>query len=219
MTSTPLTPPAIKALKGERRLVALTSYSAPMAEILDEHVDIILVGDSMGMVLYGMESTLGVTPKMIAEHGRAVVNRTKNACVIADLPFGSYQQSKEQAFETAAMIMQTSGAAAVKLEGGAEMAETIAFLSERAIPVMAHIGLMPQHVHSHGVPTIGIGAGVHCDGQILVTEDMLGMFEKNAKFVKQYARLSHIIESAVKDYAEEVRTATYPDDSHSFGRR
>jgi len=155
----------------------------------------------------------------------------------------------------------------VKLEGGAEMAETIAFLSERAIPVMAHIGLMPQHVHSHGgyryqgrteeerskiisdsklvakagafailmecmdqklaaeitatidVPTIGIGAGVHCDGQILVTEDMLGMFEKNAKFVKQYARLSHIIESAVKDYAEEVRTATYPDDSHSFGRR
>lgn len=266
MASPQLTPPAITASKGERRLVALTSYSAPMAALLDEHVDIILVGDSMGMVLYGMESTLGVTPQMIAEHGRAVVNRTKHACVVADLPFGSYQKSKEQAFETAAMIMQISGASAVKLEGGAEMAETIAFLSERAIPVMAHIGLMPQHVHSHGgyryqgrtemerakikldaktvakagafavlmecmdqtlageitasidVPTIGIGAGVDCDGQILVTEDMLGMFEKNAKFVKQYAQLNEVITSAVKDYANDVRGASYPDESHSFGK-
>ena len=265
MTSAPLTPPALTALKGERRLVALTAYTAPMAEMLDEHVDILLVGDSMGMVLYGMESTLGVTPQMIAEHSRAVVSRTKHACVVADLPFGSYQQSKEQAYETAAMIMQHSGAAAVKLEGGAEMAETIAFLSERAIPVMAHIGLMPQHVHSHGgyryqgrteaertkimtdakavseagafavimecmdkalaanitatlnIPTIGIGAGAACDGQILVTEDMLGYFEKNAKFVKHYAQLRSTITRAVKDYADEVRDGSYPEDKHSFG--
>ena len=140
----------ITSRKGETPIVVLTAYTAPVARILDEHVDILLVGDSLGMVVYGMENTLAVTLDMMIAHGKAVVRSSKRALVVVDMPFGSYQASKEQAFTSAARIMVETGASAVKLEGGAEMADTIHYLVERGIPVMGHVGLMPQHVHALG---------------------------------------------------------------------
>lgn len=254
--------------KGQAPLVCLTSYTAPVARIADRHADLILVGDSLGMVLYGMDSTLPVTLDMMANHGRAVVSATERAFVVVDMPFGSYQQSAAQAFQSAALIMKETGATAVKLEGGAEMAETVAFLTCRGIPVMGHIGLQPQSVHAAGgyrvmgrdnkewqkikndaravanagafgivlecldpdlaleitedlpIPTIGIGASAACDGQILVTEDMLGLSgHKVPKFVKQYANLSKNIEEALFNYSCDVKARNFPEKVHTYEKR
>ncbi len=249
----------IQQKKGQEPIVVLTAYSAPMAALLDPHVDMLLVGDSLGMVLYGMDSTLGVSVDLMIAHAKAVVSASESAFVIVDMPFGSYQLSPEQAFENAARIMKETGCAAVKLEGGVEMAETVRFLTERGIPVMAHTGLKPQHVHTTGgyryqgktdeekaalledamagqeagafamllecvendvaaeltrkltIPTIGIGAGAGCDGQVLVTEDMLGLFERTPKFVKTYGNMKEMIEQAVVDYAQDVRDGVFPE--------
>tara|TARA_A100000171_G_C2115134_1_gene137387 strand:+ start:380 stop:1225 length:846 start_codon:yes stop_codon:yes gene_type:complete len=258
--------PQLRARKGLEPIVCLTAYTTPMAQRLDEHCDLLLVGDSLGMVVYGMESTLAVTVDMMVNHGKAVMRGSQSACVVVDLPFGSYQGSKEQAFQTASHILAETGCAAVKLEGGAEMAETIEFLNARGVPVMAHIGLMPQQVNTMGgfksqgrgddaaqkmitdakavaragafcvvvegtvegvarqitetidIPTIGIGASVACDGQVLVTEDILGLFSDfTPKFVKRYANLGDSVSEAVGKYAEEVRTRKFPSDEHCFG--
>ncbi|WP_419901291.1 3-methyl-2-oxobutanoate hydroxymethyltransferase [Kiloniella sp.] len=247
--------PQIMRLKGQRPIVSLTAYTAPLAGLLDEHVDFLLVGDSMGMVLYGLPSTLGVTLEMMIAHGAAVVRGSEKACVIVDMPFGSYQASPAQAFENAARVMSETGCAGVKLEGGQEMAETITFLVERGVPVLAHVGLLPQHSNRVGgfltqrdeekiladaravadagafatviectepaisrlitdeiaIPTIGIGAGVDCDGQILVTEDMIGQGTGYVpSFVKRYAEVHEDITKAAHNYAEDVRNRRFP---------
>jgi 3-methyl-2-oxobutanoate hydroxymethyltransferase len=251
-------------MKGGDPVVCLTAYTTPMAQLLDPYVDLMLVGDSLGMVLYGMDNTLAVTLDMMIAHGAAVARGAKRACVVVDLPFGSYQESPGVAFRSAARVLAETGAAAVKLEGGAEMAETIAFLTSRGIPVMGHIGLTPQSVHTLGgfaarggndpeaarivaaavaeagafclvveatlepiareitaqarVPTIGIGASPDCDGQILVTEDALGLFAGFLpKFVKRYAELGDEISVAVAAYAADVRARRFPATEHCFG--
>jgi len=252
-------------LKGVRPVVSLTAYTAPMAARLDPHVDFLLVGDSLAMVLYGMESTIGISLDVMIEHTKAVMRGSQKAMVILDMPFGSFEQSKEQAFQNAARILRETGCAAVKLEGGAAMAETIKFLVERNIPVMAHIGLRPQAVHVMGgyrtqgrnpeehdqmiedafaiqaagafavvlegvaeplaaeitekldIITIGIGASAECDGQILVVEDMLGYFPNNAKFVKRYAEVGATIDSAVQQYADDVKARAFPAPEHTYG--
>ncbi|MBB1250667.1 3-methyl-2-oxobutanoate hydroxymethyltransferase [Rhizobium sp. G21] len=256
---------SIQALKGVRPVVCLTAYTAPIAKLLDPHCDLLLVGDSLGMVVYGMESTVSVTVEMMIAHGQAVMRASKEACVVVDLPFGSYQESKEQAFRTAARIMKETGASAVKLEGGEEMAETVAFLSSRGIPVMGHVGLMPQLVNATGgyrslgrsdaeaekirrdagaiddagafsmviegtiepvareisaglkAVTIGIGASAACDGQVLVSDDMLGVFTTfKPRFVKHFANLAPEISAAAAAYAEEVKARTFPGEDHTF---
>lgn len=262
-----VTVPSLAQMKGKRKIVVLTAYTAPFASILDPHVDVLLVGDSLGMVLYGMESTIPVSLEMMALHGRTVVNASSRAMVIVDMPFGSYQASKEEAFNACAYIMKETGAAAVKLEGGEELADTVSFLAKRGIPVMAHIGLKPQHVHVMGgyryqgrteeeqktilreaqafehtgafalllegmdsaaaanvtgqvnIPTIGIGAGAGCDGQVLVTEDMVGMFASTPRFVKQFGDLRGELEKAVKAYADEVRGESFPTAEHGYGEK
>ena len=257
-------PPEIRARKGSAPLVVLTAYTTPVARLVDPHCDIALVGDSVGMVLHGMPSTLGVTMEMMILHGRAVVKGLSRAMAVIDMPFGSYEESPQQAYRNAARLMAETGAPAVKLEGGAHMAETIAFLTRRGVPVMAHIGLTPQAVNTLGgykvvgregeaeavmadaraveaagafsvvlekvpmglaaritqsltIPTIGIGAGVHCDGQVLVVDDMLGLFtEFRPKFVKRYAELGKTADEAIAAYAAEVRGRQFPGDEHSF---
>lgn len=255
----------IAAHKNATPLVCLTAYTAPMARLLDPHVDLLLVGDSLGMVVYGMENTLGVTLDMMIAHGRAVTRSSQHGCVVVDMPFGSYEESPQQAFAAAARVMRETGANGVKLEGGQEMAETIRFLTRRGVPVLAHIGLTPQSVQAMGgyrtqgrdsgdveriradaqavtqagafavvvegvvenlarqvtddiaIPTIGIGASPVCDGQILVSEDMLGLFgEFQPKFVKRYAELGRETDRAVASYAEEVRARRFPDENHVF---
>ena len=258
----------ISERKGKEPIVILTAYTAPMARLLDPHVDCLMVGDSLGMVVYGMETTLGVTLEMMIAHGKAVVSASQSAMVVVDMPFGSYQESPAQAFRNAARIMAETGAQAVKLEGGIIMAPTIAFLVERGIPVMGHVGLMPQSVNGLGgfraqgktqaemeqiladaiavaeagafsmvvegtyesvarqvtervtIPTIGIGASPACDGQVLVTEDLLGLTGGQApKFVKKYAELDRIVGGAVKSYAEEVRARTFPSAEQCYGSK
>ncbi|CUA97744.1 3-methyl-2-oxobutanoate hydroxymethyltransferase [Pannonibacter indicus] len=259
-----LTPPEIKARKGGTPLVCLTAYTTPVARIADTACDVVLVGDSVGMVLHGLPSTLGVTMEMMVLHGQAVRRGVEKALLVIDMPFGSYEESPEQAFRNAARLMRETGAGAVKLEGGETMAETIAFLTRRGIPVMAHIGLTPQAVNAFGgykvqgrgedrariladahavaqagafsvvlekvpdslarqitqelaIPTIGIGASVDCDGQILVIDDMLGMFTAfRPRFVKRYAELGHTAKAAVAAYAEEVRARSFPGPEHVF---
>lgn len=262
----PITPPAIKARKGGEPIVCLTSYTAPMAALVDPHVDLILVGDSLAMTIYGMPSTVGVTLEMMIAHGRAVVRAASRACVVVDLPFGSYEESPAQAFRSASRVMIETGCAAVKLEGGVAMAETIAFLAQRGVPVMAHIGLTPQAVNALGgyavrgraeaeaaaimvdaeavadagafsvviektaeplaraiterigPPTIGIGASVGCDGQILVVDDLIGLFTAfRPKFVRRYAEVAAPIEAAIRDYAADVRARRFPGTEHVFG--
>ncbi|MEY3961339.1 MAG: 3-methyl-2-oxobutanoate hydroxymethyltransferase [Pseudomonadota bacterium] len=260
----PVLPPDIRARKGSAPLVVLTAYTTPMARLVDPHCDIALVGDSLGMVLHGLPSTLGVTMEMMILHGRSVVRGCGKAMVVIDMPFGSYEESPAQAYRNAARLMAETGAPAVKLEGGAHMAETIAFLTKRGVPVMAHVGLTPQAVNTLGgykvvgrddeadrvmqdalavqeagafsvvlekvpmglagritkaldIPTIGIGAGVGCDGQVLVIDDMLGLFtEFRPKFVKRYAELGRTADEAIAAYAAEVRARTFPADEHSF---
>ena len=260
--------PQITAMKGGTPIVCLTAYTSLTAVLLDDNVDLLLIGDSLGMVLYGMDSTLGVTLDMMIAHGQAVMRGSKRACVIVDLPFGSYQESKESAFRNAARVMKEVGCSGVKLEGGVEMAETIRFLVERGIPVLGHIGLLPQSVNTAGgfrslgrgekevaeiiedghavadagafatviegtveplareitgllpIPTIGIGASPACDGQILVTEDLTGLFSDfKPKFVKRYAELGRGIAAAGREYAEEVRSRRFPALEHCFGTK
>ncbi len=260
----PVLPPDIRARKGQAPLVVLTAYTTPMARLVDAHCDIALVGDSVGMVLHGLPSTLGVTMEMMILHGRAVARGLQRAMAVIDMPFGSYEESPAQAFANAARLMVETGAAAVKLEGGARMAETIAFLTQRGVPVMAHIGLTPQAVNTLGgykvvgreaeaervlqdglaveaagafavvlekvpaslagrltqalsIPTIGIGAGVDCDGQVLVVDDMLGTFtEFRPRFVHRYAELGQTADAAIAAYAADVRARRFPAPEHGY---
>jgi 3-methyl-2-oxobutanoate hydroxymethyltransferase len=262
--SRPVLPPDIRARKGQAPLVVLTAYTTPMARLVDAHCDVALVGDSVGMVLHGLPSTLGVTMEMMVLHGRAVVRGLTRAMAVIDMPFGTYEESPAQAYRNAARLMVETGAPAVKLEGGVHMAETIAFLTARGVPVMAHIGLTPQAVNTLGgykvvgrdaeaagvmadaeavqaagafavvlekvpvglsaritqgltIPTIGIGAGAQCDGQVLVVDDMLGMFtEFRPKFVKRYAELGVAADQAIAAYAEDVRAHRFPAPEHGF---
>jgi len=259
------TPSEIRARKGGTPLVCLTAYTTPIAELVDPHCDIVLVGDSLGMVLHGLPSTLGVTMEMMCLHGAAVARGMKNAMMVVDMPFGSYEESPEQAFRNAARLMRETGCAAVKLEGGVEMAGTIRFLTSRSVPVMAHIGLTPQAINTLGgykvqgrgedaarvladakavaeagafsvvlekvpavladeitaaidIPTIGIGASAGCDGQVLVVDDMLGLFTAfKPKFAKRYAELGKDADAAIAAYAEEVRARAFPAPEHVFG--
>lgn len=259
-----ITVPHIAAKKGGEPIVSLTSYHAHTAAIVDKYADFILVGDSLGMVMHGMETTVGVPLDLMIMHGRAVVRGTERALIVVDMPFGSYEESPNVAFRNAARIMKETGCGAVKLEGGARMAETIRFLVERGVPVMAHIGLTPQSSHVMGgfktqgrdedtwdthkadadavaeagafalvlegmveplaatitkqvkIPTIGIGASVECDGQILVLEDMLGLNARPPKFVKVYGDLLNQIENAVSDYADDVRARKFPTEKEVY---
>ncbi|WP_317958743.1 3-methyl-2-oxobutanoate hydroxymethyltransferase [Phaeobacter inhibens] len=254
----------IRARKGGTPLVSLTAYTTPMAQFMDCHCDFVLVGDSVGMVLHGLPSTLGVTMEMMILHGQAVARGLSQAMMVIDMPFASYEESPQQAFRNAARLMAETGAGAVKLEGGVEIAETIRFLVKRGIPVMAHIGLTPQSINTLGgykvqgrdaqadavladahavtdagafsvvlekvpqgladritaevaIPTIGIGASVGCDGQILVVDDMLGFFTAfKPKFVKRYTDLGPLAEAAISEYAAEVRARSFPAAEHVF---
>jgi 3-methyl-2-oxobutanoate hydroxymethyltransferase len=259
-----LTVPKLRAMKGGEPIVMLTAYTARMAQLLDPHCDILLVGDSLGQVIYGLPSTVPVTLEMMCAHGAAVVRGSWHSVVSVDMPFGSYEASPEQAFASASRILKETGAAAVKLEGGEAMAETVAFLSARGIPVIGHVGLTPQAVNALGgygargrsdaeaakiladakavaeagcfllvvegvleeiaaevtravaCPTIGIGASAACDGQVLVTEDMLGLFERTPRFVKRYDDMAARIEAAAGAFAGEVRGRAFPTEEQLY---
>lgn len=262
-----LTVPAIQKRKGGEPVVMLTAYTTRMAQLLDPHCDLLLVGDSLGQVIYGLPSTLPVTLEMMCAHGAAVVRGSHHAVVIIDMPFGSYEESPQAAFRAASRIMAETGAAGVKLEGGEAMAETIAFLAARGIPVMGHIGLTPQAVNALGgygargrgnaehakilddaravaqagafamviegvveplakavtaevdCPVIGIGASADCDGQVLVTEDMLGLFERTPRFVKKFDDMAGRISAAVETYAGQVRDRSFPGPEQVYAPR
>jgi len=263
-----LTIPAIRRRKVDGHtaepVVMLTAYTARQAQLLDAHCDMLLVGDSLGQVIYGLPSSVPVTLDMMAAHGAAVVRGSWHAAVIVDMPFGSYEASPQQAFESAARLLKETGCAGVKLEGGATMADTVAFLSARGIPVMGHVGLTPQAVNQLGgygargrssaeaaqivgdarsladagafaivvegvieplaisvtravpCPVIGIGGSAQCDGQVLVTEDMLGMFERVPRFVKRYEDIATVIAGAAERYAAEVRARSFPGPEQTY---
>jgi len=260
------TVPQIRARKGGEPIACLTAYTAPVAKHLDPYLDLLLVGDSLAMVVYGMDSTVGVTVDMMIAHGKAVVRATEQALVVVDLPFGSYQESPQQAFRTAARVMGETGCQAIKLEGGEEMAETVGFLTARGVPVLGHVGLMPQSINTAGsfkaqgrddaeaqriiadaeamsdagafaiviegtmepvareitrrvaIPTIGIGASPVCDGQILVTDDLVGMFtDFKPKFVKRYANLGEDLQRAAAAFADDVRNRRFPEPEQCYG--
>jgi 3-methyl-2-oxobutanoate hydroxymethyltransferase len=259
-----ITAPELRARKGGDPIVALTAYHAHTARLLDAYVDMILVGDSLGMVMHGLETTVPVTLDMMILQGRAVMRGSRRALVVVDMPFGSYEESPQQAFRSAARVLKETHCGAIKLEGGVHMAATIRFLVERGVPVIGHVGLTPQSIHALGSfrargrdekewgpflddaravadagafalvieavaeplarkitaevssPTIGIGASPACDGQILVLEDMLGLSPKVPKFVKRYGDLAGGIESAIKAYAEEVKSRRFPGPEHVY---
>jgi len=259
-----ITTPEIAARKGGEPIVSLTSYHAHTAAIADPFVDFLLVGDSLGMVMHGYESTVPVPLELMVMHGRAVVRGARRALVVVDMPFGSYEESPAQAFRNAAHVMKETGCGAIKLEGGRRMADTIRFLTERGIPVMGHVGLTPQAVNILGgygargrdkaeaakivadavavaeagafsivvegvvepiaveitqkvaCPTIGIGASAQCDGQVLVAEDMLGLFERTPRFVKRFDDLAGRISAAVETYATEVRARSFPGPEQTY---
>lgn len=260
-----LTSQHIRTMKGGTPIVALTAYTAPIAKLVDEVSDFILVGDSLAMTIYGDSSTVGIDLDTMIRHGHAVARACHHACIVVDLPFGFYQKGPEQAFESASRILRETGCDAVKLEGGAEMAETVKFMTERGIPVMGHIGLTPQSINTMGgfktqgkddasrqklladaramddagcfavviegvvediaielhealsVPSIGIGASVACDGQILVTDDVIGMFDDfKPKFVKRYAQILPTLREAIGTYATEVRGRSFPSEDYIF---
>jgi 3-methyl-2-oxobutanoate hydroxymethyltransferase len=263
-----MTAPSIRSRKTggqtEQPVVMLTAYTMRMAQLLDPHCDVLLVGDSLGQVIYGLPSTIPVTMDMMCAHGAAVVRGSWHALVAVDMPFGSYEASPAQAFESAARIMKETGCAAVKLEGGEAMAPTIEFLTHRGIPVIGHVGLTPQAVNVLGgygargreeheaekiladakavdnagafcivvegvvediatritrevaAPVIGIGASAECDGQVLVIDDMLGMFERTPRFVKRYDDLAARIGAAAAAYAEEVRSRSFPTAEQTY---
>jgi len=262
-----ITAPEIRARKGGEPIVCLTSYHAHTARLVDRYCDVILVGDSLGMVMHGLETTVPVTLEMMILQGHAVMRGSRRALVVVDMPFGSYEQSKEQAFASCARVLKETGCGAIKLEGGRRMAETIAFLTERGVPVMGHVGLTPQSINTIGafraqgrdqadwapieadakavadagafavvieavaeplgrriseavaIPTIGIGASVACDGQILVLEDMLGLSPWVPKFVKRYGNLGPGIEAAIAAYAKDVRSRAFPGPDQVYEMR
>ncbi|NVP56441.1 3-methyl-2-oxobutanoate hydroxymethyltransferase [Mycoplana rhizolycopersici] len=188
-----LAPADIKALKGERPIVSLTAYTTPIAKLLDPHVDFMLVGDSLGMVVYGLDSTVGVTLEMMIAHGQAVMRGSERACVVVDLPFGSYQESKEQAFKSAARVLKETGCSAVKLEGGAEMAETVDFLTQRGIPVLGHVGLMPQLINTTG--------GYRSLGR---SDKEAEKIRRDAKAIDDAGAFAIVIEGTVEPVAREI---------------
>ncbi|MEM8825621.1 MAG: 3-methyl-2-oxobutanoate hydroxymethyltransferase [Pseudomonadota bacterium] len=260
-----LTVPAIRNRKGGEPIVMLTAYTARMAQLLDAHCDMLLVGDSLGQVIYGLPSTVPVSLDMMCAHGAAVGRGSYRSVVVVDMPFGSYEESPEVAFRAASRIMKETGCAAVKLEGGTAMAPTIRFLCERGIPVVAHVGLTPQAVNALGgygargrsdeeyekiaedaravagagafalviegvveplaraitadidIPTIGIGASAACDGQVLVAEDMLGLFERTPRFVMRFDDLATRISEAAGAYAAAVRDRSFPTEDQLYG--
>jgi len=250
---------ALMKERGER-IVMLTAYDATMARLLERAgIDLLLVGDSLGQVILGLDTTIPVTLDVMIHHTRAVTRAASRALVVADMPFLTYQISADQAMRNAARLFQEGGAAAVKLEGGRPVANTVRRLTEAGLPVMGHVGLTPQHVHHLGgmrqqarseqaaqdllidalaledagafavvleaipdavaeavtsrlkIPTIGIGAGPHCNGQVLVSYDVLGLFDSFVPpFVKQYAQLGQMVVRAAQDYASDVREGVFP---------
>jgi len=259
-----LTVASIRERKGGQPIICLTAYSAMMAEILDPHVDLLLVGDSVGTVLLGHDTTIPVTLEDMILHAKSVKRADPRALLVVDMPFGSYETDPPRAYEAAARILKETGADAVKLEGGEILSPTIEFLVNRGVPVVAHIGLRPQMVRMTGgyrivgkteqeceivrkdadavcaagafavvlegvveplaaeitrripIPTIGIGASRACDGQILVTEDLLGFFERTPKFVRRFAALRSAIDEAVAEYAEAVRARRFPGEDEVY---
>lgn len=260
-----ITPNDIRARKGGPPIVTLTAYTYPIARLLDPHCELLLVGDSVAMVLHGHANTLGATMEMMILHGQAVMRGAKRACVVVDMPAGSYETSVELAVASARRIHAETACSAVKLEGGVDMAAQITAIVAAGIPVMGHIGLQPQQVEKEGgykikgksddnvaalyrdaaavekagafslviegtiedvaagitravsIPTIGIGASAACDGQILVTDDALGLtVDRVPKFVKEYARLRDVVSAAVETYAAEVHNRSFPGESHVF---
>ncbi|MDP2621042.1 MAG: 3-methyl-2-oxobutanoate hydroxymethyltransferase [Hyphomicrobiales bacterium] len=262
-----ITAPDIAAMKGATPIVSLTAYHAHTAAIADPHCDFLLVGDSLGMVMHGFETTLPVPLELMIMHGRAVMRGARRALVVVDMPFGSYEESPPVAFRNCAKVIKETQCGAIKLEGGRRMAETVHYLTERGVPVMAHIGLTPQSINVMGgfkvqgreksqwaaleddakavadagafavvleaipeelgaritkkipIPTIGIGAGRHCDGQILVMEDMLGLSPRVPKFVKEFGSVGGAIEAAIRGYAEEVRGGAFPTPDHTYAMK
>jgi len=262
-----LAAPDIQSRKGKEPLVCLTAYDAPTAALLDDHCDLLLVGDSVGMVVHGLPNTVGVTLEMMILHGQAVMRGAKRAMVVVDMPFGSYEGGKEQAYANCARVMKETGAQAIKLESGPTVPQTIAYLVERGIPVMGHVGLRPQAVLTEGgfkakgkteaerlrvmaeaeatadagafavviegvaadlageitraisVPTVGIGASAECDGQILVTPDMLGLFDWTPKFVRRYGDIRGHISTGVAAYADDVRARRFPAEVETYFSR
>lgn len=262
-----ITVPKFTARKSKgRKLVMVTCYDATFARLVDRtHVDAVLVGDSLGNVIQGHETTIPVTLEDVIYHTRAVSRGLHHPLLVADLPFMTYQTSVAEALRNSGRLMQEGRAHAVKLEGGVRVAETVRTIVETGIPVMGHIGLTPQSVHGFGgyriqgrgdaaakrliddaqalqdagvfsivlegiptalakeisnlleVPTIGIGAGPHCDGQVLVLYDLLGMDESfSPRFVKQYANLSQTVGEALEAFVGEVREGKFPEEKHSF---
>ena len=256
--------PDIAGRKGGEPIVCLTAYDAPMAALLDPHCDVLLVGDSLGMAVHGLPNTVGVTLEMMILHGQAVMRGAKRAMVVVDMPFGSYEGGKEVAYANCVRVMKETGAQAVKLETSIEMAEIVAFLVKRGIPVMGHVGLRPQAILAEGgfkakgrteserdrvlaeakavaeagafciviegvaeslareitetidAPTIGIGASAACDGQVLVVNDMLGMFDWTPKFVRKYADLRTEIDRAASAFASDVKTRRFPAEVETY---
>jgi len=257
----------LREMKGQGEKIAmLTAYDYPFASIVDEAgIEIILVGDSLGMVVLGYDSTIPVTLEDTIRHTQAVVRGTQKAMVIADMPFLTYQVSPSQALMNAGRLMQEAGAQGVKLEGGREVAQTVHTIVSAGIPVMGHLGLTPQSVHQLGgykvqgrtedaakrlkedalilqdagafsivleavplelakevteslqIPTIGIGAGPHCDGQVLVLHDLLGVFQRfTPKFVKRYAEIGEMARKAIEQYRDEVKEGLFPAEEHSY---
>ena len=259
-----ITVPDIAGRKGGEPIVCLTAYDAPMAALLDPHCDVLLVGDSLGMAVHGLPNTVGVTLEMIILHGQAVMRGARRAMVVVDMPFGSYEGGKEVAYANCVRVMKETGAQAVKLETSIEMAEIVAFLVKRGIPVMGHVGLRPQAILAEGgfkakgrtdserdrvlaearavaeagafciviegvaeslareitetidAPTIGIGASSACDGQVLVVNDMLGMFDWTPKFVRKYADLRIEIDRAAAAFASDVKTRRFPAEVETY---
>ncbi len=259
-----ITVPEIRARKGGEPIVVLTAYDAPTAALMDPHCDVLLVGDSVGMAVHGLTSTVGVTLEMMILHGQAVMRGAKRALVVIDMPFGSYEAGVETAYANAVRVMKETGAQAIKVESGPTAPATIDYLVKRGIPVMGHVGLLPQSINIDGTfkakgreegerarilqsardtadagafavviegvaeglareiteeidkPTIGIGASAACDGQVLVSSDMLGLFDWTPKFVRKYADLRGVIDQAVATYADDVRARRFPAEVETY---
>ena len=254
-----------QSISSKRKIVCLTAYTAPVAMALDPYCDLLLVGDSVAMVLYGMQSTQGADLEMMIRHGKAVMSHSSQAMVIVDLPHGTYEHSVEVAVQSSKTVIEKTGACGVKLEGGASIAAQIEAITSEGIPVLGHIGLLPQKfsqtsdfritgkdaneaeqlqkdadaVTNAGafgivlegviepvarvlserstIPLIGIGASPNCQGQILVTDDLIGLYaDFTPKFVKQYANVQSIIREAAQAYAEDVISQRFPEDLHCF---